>query len=366
MKPLSPEDIELEPEFRLLAALTQSVRPVVFPDRFDWTRVIELADRHRVAPVIFRNLSTSASISIPPEVKQDLQSRYEANARRALMHYAETMRVTRLLAHEGIRAAPFKGAPLAHHLYGDVAYRHAGDIDVLISGRDYLTADAVLTKHGFVRENPSIVPNTRELTRLQHRRKDAIYLHPRHAYRLELHWQLLDMPSYFPLSWPMTNRTRMAGEFLPAMPLHTLAMYLCTHGASSGWFRLKWLVDISRLVVHPHFDIERVLSKARDEGLERVFTQALALCRLLFDIDLPVKFETLPAPLINYPLWALQHPDPYPQDMPGFAFLQHRIRYSIRLKRGLSLKSDYLHYLVSRLHERWLDGTVTGVRDHTK
>lgn len=353
-----------DPEFQLLVALTQPRQTVHIPNGIDWTRLKALAERHRVTPIVYRSLAAAAPPELPVPVLQKLKNAYAANARRALRQATETVRITRKLWRAGIDAAPFKGSPLASQLYGNVAYRHAGDIDLLIPAQAYPQADALLTQDGFLRETPATAPAPHRLSQLQRRRKDAIYRHSQYGYTLELHWRMLAMPSFFPLPVAMSQRIELAGEALPAMPLDTLAIYLCAHGAWSGWFRLKWLVDIGVLVTDHGIDTEEVLSLARSYGLERVVLQALALCQQVLGLEVAITPEALPACLIDYPLWAMHHDDPYPRSMPSLALLRRRLMYSTRLKGDLTVKADYLRYLFGRLYERRLSRTETGRRAH--
>lgn len=82
----------------------------------------------------------------------------------------------------------------------------------------------------------------------------------------------------------------------PSTQVWTLApddqfIYLCTHGAISGWFRLKGLADIAALLAqHPPAAVERLFYIAIQVGAERAVGQAILLCVRLFRTRIP---ETL-------------------------------------------------------------------------
>jgi len=74
----------------------------------------------------------------------------------------------------------------------------------------------------------------------------------------------------------------------PGIRLPTLARdeqfaYLCVHGASSAWFRLKWISDLAG-VLHGQSGemIERLFERSQALGAERAAGQALLLADRLF------------------------------------------------------------------------------------
>ena len=58
--------------------------------------------------------------------------------------------------------------------------------------------------------------------------------------------------------------------------------FLCLHGAIHQWFRLRWLYDISQLVNSDSFNLDQVMHRAKENGNERVVTQALILSNIFF------------------------------------------------------------------------------------
>ena len=70
--------------------------------------------------------------------------------------------------------------------------------------------------------------------------------------RVELHWRLNQNAYLLPLSldefWDKREFVRFGGDRVATMPHQELLLYLCAHGAHTGWFRLKWLCDIAALI----------------------------------------------------------------------------------------------------------------------
>ncbi|MGZ8305913.1 MAG: nucleotidyltransferase family protein, partial [Allosphingosinicella sp.] len=72
------------------------------------------------------------------------------------------------------------------------------------------------------------------------------------------------------------------GRFLATLRTDELFAYLCVHGASSAWFRLKWIADVGALLGDcPPNEIERLYRRSQAMGAGRAAGQALLLCERL-------------------------------------------------------------------------------------
>jgi hypothetical protein len=70
-----------------------------------------------------------------------------------------------------------------------------------------------------------------------------------------------------------------------------LFAYLAAHGAHSGWFRLKWLADITALLRHDPGAIEAHYRRAQALGVGRCAAQALLLAKDLLALPLAPDLE---------------------------------------------------------------------------
>src|SRR5262249_55407472 len=69
-----------------------------------------------------------------------------------------------------------------------------------------------------------------------------------------------------------------AGRSVSTLAADELFSYLCVHGASSLWFRLKWITDLAALLsACPATEIERLYSRSQELGAGRAADQALLL-----------------------------------------------------------------------------------------
>jgi hypothetical protein len=75
---------------------------------------------------------------------------------------------------------------------------------------------------------------------------------------------------------------------LPTLAEDDLFLYLCVHGASHCWFRLKWIADIAALTAAlPDVRLERLLATAKERKIARPFAQAMMLSLSLFGSRIP-------------------------------------------------------------------------------
>ena len=103
----------------------------------EWKTVLDLADRHGVLPLLTQALS-DASLRVPPDVLNTLRQGYQTNLHKALFLSRELIRILDKLSAAGLEVMPYKGLALAETVYGDIALRQSGDIDLLIRASDFV------------------------------------------------------------------------------------------------------------------------------------------------------------------------------------------------------------------------------------
>ena len=84
----------------------------------DWEGLLDHALRHRVAPLLYRNLRDACLTLPPPAVLERLRQVCAAMEQRNLLLAMELVRLVRLFGALGIAVIPFKGPLLATALYG--------------------------------------------------------------------------------------------------------------------------------------------------------------------------------------------------------------------------------------------------------
>ena len=93
------------------------------------------------------------------------------------------------------------------------------------------------------------------------------------------------------------------GIRLPTLALDELFAYLCVHGATHAWSRMKWIADVAALLKNAdEGEVERLYRRSLGLGVGRCSAQALLLCNLLFETRLPSSLaaELRSDPAVRY------------------------------------------------------------------
>ncbi|WP_109118795.1 nucleotidyltransferase family protein [Azospirillum sp. TSO22-1] len=291
----------LAPEFRLLCRAARSALGnggAPFADAMsgwapDWAAVIEGAGRHRAVALVLAGLRRADKAAVPSEVLSRLRRLADLNGARCLAQAAEVIRLAGLFEAAGIRVMVLKGVVLSLQLYGNLAQRGAGDIDLLVDPARFWDADGVLAAAGYQREGPPISSARR--TAGQRFIRDLTYRHRESGALVELHQRLTSNPNRmaadFETLWRDRVEVGLGGAAITTLPRRVLPLYLCVHGAHHCWERLCWLADLAVLLKDGN-GAAAALADAEAAGLGPAMRLALALGHDWLGLPLP---DGLPA-----------------------------------------------------------------------
>ncbi len=246
--------------------------------------------RHRIGPLVHAALRRLPA-GVPPEgLMAALSTCARENAVQALRSVRTHILLARWFAEAGIDWLPFKGITVARRHYDDFAARQVNDLDVWVPPAQMLRARALLEARGFWLDAANrhwdlATRGPRHLAYLL-----RYYFEEQHYSRefgpLELHWQLTGTPRQFNLAPEDILRRavsiRLGDVSMRMMNDDDLLLYLCEHGGRHGWYRLKWLADLPRVLAQRQWDWPLVFERARSAGCLRTLLLGLALCRDLF------------------------------------------------------------------------------------
>jgi hypothetical protein len=253
----------------------------------DWQRLLDMALRHKMLPLLAAHLGGFAD-RIPEEVREQLRTWGVHNACRILQITGELLRILRQFREHEIDVVPYKGPVLGLQLYGAVALRQAGDLDLVVRRRDVPHARALLRAAGYSSRHR--LAQAAETFMLQScydqtfRRPDGL--------AVELHWAFTSRDVAFPLGLddlvPGLESVRLGGEIVPVFGLEDSLILLCVHGAKHRWERLEWVCGVAE-VVHRATDIdwETLLARASSLGVRRMLLLGLLLSYNLLDAAVP-------------------------------------------------------------------------------
>lgn len=244
----------------------------------DPERMALLARRHRVQGLVHPALASRGVEVLAGDAR--------TIALDVLRSAAASRELRDRFAQAGIPLLFLKGLPVGKLAYGDPTPKMSADLDVLVRPADLLRAAHLLQEAGFV----PILPPSRDRLPAWHRRfKESVWQRDG-APLLELHTALTDNPALLNGLQPFTATREV--QVLPGLVLPTLApteqfAYLAVHGASSAWFRLKWLCDFAALVPRDAASLEALTERSLTLGAGRAVACALLLSRRLFGTVLP-------------------------------------------------------------------------------
>lgn len=284
----------LNPEWEFLRAAVAGQDPDrlrALSPRVRWRALLELADRHAVNTFLYRALSATEGLAPASEISI-LAHLYQTNLHKAMLMARELIHLVDHLAHHGIEVLPYKGLPLAEGLYGDIARRQTGDIDLLVHARDLARIDEAVRELGYL-------PHT-TLSRAAQRASlktgyESVFDGRTGRNLLELQWAIL--PRFYAVDFVQEDLFRrsvsieFAGHALRTPCLEDLFLILSVHAAKHVWERLLWLCDLARIVAIPELDWPWISEQARKLGIVRIARVTLLLTKRLLWSEIPASAE---------------------------------------------------------------------------
>lgn len=263
----------------------------------DWDYVFQLARRHSVLPLIYRQLQTHASDLVPDDRLVQLKQSYQENVARNLVLTSELMTLLRTFGDAGIESVPFKGPALALIAYNDLSLRRFVDLDVIVKKEDVFRARDIILQAGYKTPKPLNEDQQLVLLRTQHclqfSRENGRMI-------FELHWNVASDLFASPVSatdfWRRLIDIEIDGQVVKSFSADDLLFSLCVHGSRHIWERLSWICDVAELIKRQQLDWATLMDRAIKTDCERMFYLGLFLAERLLGASLPAgvraKFET--------------------------------------------------------------------------
>lgn len=254
----------------------------------DWKLFVKLVMHHRVYPLVYLKLRGLSTALIPANVMETLQYQYNNNTIKMLHLSREMNHICKALTNSGIRTLLLKGPVLAIQLYGNLAHRTSKDLDILVHADDVEKAEAILVQLGYESKDEHILNNWKKKSH------HLSFEHTGHYAQVEIHWRLNPhfSASYsFDQLWERKNDVILSNQTFHYLGNEDLIYYLADHGARHGWFRLRWLMDIERLL--PKISSGNMKIHFDRYGGQQYVGQAFILLSNLFSTTIPHDLELL-------------------------------------------------------------------------
>ena len=248
-------------------------------------------------PLLYRTLNSTCSDAVPKPTLQELREHFYANAGRNLFLAKELIKVLHLLESHEIPAIAYKGPTLAVSIYGNLALRQVGDLDILVHEQDYEGARDLLIGQRF------------RLT-IEHE-WEAELTDESGTMAVDLHKRITTREFSCPLNFKYLSRRlepiRLAGTVVPGLcPEDTLLM-LSIQVTKDHYPQLVKFCDIAELIrMHERLNWANALKQAKRLGGEQIVLFGLCLTSALLGIALPpevaheLKFHSSIHELVNH------------------------------------------------------------------
>jgi len=278
----------------------------------EWRGILDLAARHRVAPLVREALSGAPGDLAPAPIAAAFREQaFLASATRMLCEGA-LERLLAVTASRGIEVLVLKGATLAHSVYPRPELRVYHDLDVLCRPRDYARLREALLASGHTCAPFAAASTSDGSHETLAPKPSPIESHSVRAFydpsgdvKIEVHFDLLQLglldrhhEEFF-----REARTLSAGPLeIPVLAPEHRFLHLAVHAQRHCFSRLGWLVDLDLVVRRQgdRLDWERVVRLARDEGVGQVIRHVLATLNRLLGTPSPA----LPPPTLEERLLA--------------------------------------------------------------
>ena len=257
----------------------------------NWRILFNLADHHGVQPLLYQRLSSRAEL-IPADEMRALQQSYQTNLHKAMLLSLELIRIYDLLASRGLKALAYKGLALAETVYGDIALRHAGDVDLLIHASDFPRIRDVVQELGYVPH--AQVPAAQERAYLKSGYECA-FDGTAGPNLLEVQWAI--QPRFYAVDFDMDGLFRravtapVAGRPMQMPCAEDLFIVLSLHAAKHVWGRLIWLCDLVRLMDLPTLNWTLIAERAKDLSIVRILRVGMLLANRMLDAPIPAAAD---------------------------------------------------------------------------
>ncbi|MBW2020381.1 MAG: nucleotidyltransferase family protein [Deltaproteobacteria bacterium] len=289
-----------------MAPFEQDARTIqgLLKDSLDWSSIMEMADFHGIAPLMYWHLKQDMDNStvqgarnerlpaanqmnavIPFQVRNDLRRAYDQNLVRNKILFSELKKILTGLNAQGIQVIVLKGALFARMLYGDPALRRMSDIDILVKPADFDKVAAYLVNAGYARSSS-----------VEHLVRERRYHHThfvKGAILIEVH-KGLAQPRRFKINldhmWKRSIRIKIDGVDALRLSNEDTVLHLCLHMAYHKFLiYLFWWTDLYEFIKKFAADIDwrYVVEKAIEQRIKTSVYFSLYFVKRIMKAEIP-------------------------------------------------------------------------------
>jgi hypothetical protein len=285
----------------LIRCLSVGRKPLaVDREPVDWSRVIDIATREHVAPLLYKRLKESgASALVPAGEWQRLRLAYFTNGDRNVRLFRELREVLERLRSADIKAIVLKGAYVAEAVYGDAALRAMCDVDLLVHQAELARAESALLGMSTVHQKeyrPPPPTGEADTTNAGPHGGTGRHVPPIviRDLAVEVHWTIASEAAPFRIDdaglWERSCPASVAGVEVLALSPEDLVLHLCLNFGHTDWLvGLRSLCDLAETArrFSSATNWAQVVERAREWGASHHVALTLCLARDLLGGEVP-------------------------------------------------------------------------------
>ena len=255
--------------------------------QIDWEYVIAVAYAHGLLPLLNNHLSNIELVPAP--VLSRLKRESVANSQSVLHLVGKQLHIYKVFKQHGIPVALFKGPLLAYMAYGEISLRQSGDIDLLISRRDFAQVRSLLESLGYEMTPrltaAQLASHLGNHCEIQFMRDDWLTV-------VDLHWDLAPRSFVFGVKadevMSRLQSVSLAGTVVETFGAEDLLLYQAMHGAKHLWRRLEWISCLAEsLRATPVINWDTLVDRAVKAHATRILALGLRLVEEFSDVPVP-------------------------------------------------------------------------------
>jgi hypothetical protein len=288
------------------------------PAVLDWARVVAVAKQNRMQTLLHGILQAKGLLTtLPTEARTALEEDAARMARQAELLGASLQRYLHEAAARQIETVVLKGLSVSVNVYGDVAMRPGGDIDILVRRAQVKECLEILDKMGIGRYWPNLMDDAYYERHHLHQQRCT----PDLRVWFEIHWALDHPLTLLTVDYEAMMDRATSDKLLGApvrdlaLPdlLLSLAIHLVKHAVYLpstlqrpdlarlilGDGMLMYYLDVAEVVKQYADDIDwqSLVANCRKSGTVQIMGSVLQVCQKLLDAPVPPDVsEALPVP----------------------------------------------------------------------
>ena len=264
-------------------------------DRFNegltWDSLVGNGYISEISPLLYSIIEKTDTYheTINKTLREKLKNIYRRFIVPNMLLHDELARLLKDLQDAEVKVIVLKGAALAKTVYGNIALRPMGDIDLLVSEEDLDRAKEVLLKL--------------EFKKLEHHNlRDQLDGHPFHiefvkedtqGAIIELHWGIARKPADVEIAGLLQRAVMVRSNNIDTCVMcpDDLLPFLCWHTANHLFPKLLWLCDIAQVikVYEKSINWKNVIERSENWKIKKAVYCSLYLAENILGAQVPEK-----------------------------------------------------------------------------